>query len=68
MSNAGPSRKRMYVGRVHSGERWSDILNSRPETIKINRRGYGTFPVAAYSASVWVNSAIECGENLHHFL
>ncbi|KAL3492855.1 glycoside hydrolase superfamily [Aspergillus germanicus] len=68
MSNAGPSRKRMYVGRVHAGEKWSDIISSRPETIKINRRGYGTFPVAAYSVSVWVNSVIECREKLHHFL
>ncbi|OJJ63867.1 hypothetical protein ASPSYDRAFT_139015 [Aspergillus sydowii CBS 593.65] len=68
LSNAGPSRKRMFVGRTHAGERWTDILNSRTETVKINRKGYGLFPVGAYSVSVWVNSSVECRENLHQVL
>ncbi|KAL4917772.1 glycoside hydrolase superfamily [Aspergillus aurantiobrunneus] len=68
MSNAGPSQKRMFVGRMHAGERWTDILKSRTEPVKINRKGYGIFPVAAYSVSVWVNSSEECRENLHYFL
>ncbi|KAL2818360.1 glycoside hydrolase superfamily [Aspergillus granulosus] len=67
MSNAGPSRKRMYVGWAHAGEQWTDILNGRTESIKINRKGYGVFPVAAYSVSVWVNSAPESRENLQYF-
>lgn len=68
LSNAGPSRKCMFVGRTHAGERWTDILNSREETVKINRKGYGTFHVGAYSVSVWVNSSVECRENLHQIL
>ncbi|KAL2838894.1 glycoside hydrolase superfamily [Aspergillus pseudoustus] len=38
LSNAGPSRKRMYLGRAHSGQQWTDILNSRTEAIKISRK------------------------------
>ncbi|KAL4997798.1 glycoside hydrolase superfamily [Aspergillus recurvatus] len=67
MSNAGPSRKRMFVGRTYAGERWTDILEGRMDTVTINRKGYGKFPVAAYSVSVWVNSSTECRENLHRF-
>ncbi|KAL3467453.1 glycoside hydrolase superfamily [Aspergillus heterothallicus] len=68
MSNSVSSQKRMHVGRAHSGEQWTDILNSRTETIKINRRGYGVFPVSALSVSGWVNFAPESRENLHLFL
>ncbi|KAL2871914.1 glycoside hydrolase superfamily [Aspergillus lucknowensis] len=68
MSNTGPSRKRMYVGRTQAGEQWTDILNGCTETITISRRGYGVFPVAAYSVSVWVNSARESREHLYQFL
>ncbi|KAG2414898.1 hypothetical protein HFD88_006086 [Aspergillus terreus] len=57
MSNAGPTRKRMFVGRTHAKERWTDILEWHNEVVTIDRRGYGTFPVAATSVSVWVNSA-----------
>ncbi|BCS26228.1 alpha-amylase [Aspergillus puulaauensis] len=68
LSNAGPSRKCMFAGRTHAGERWTDILNNRTETVKINRKGYGMFPVGAYSVSVWVNSSVKCRENLHQIL
>ncbi|KAL5041512.1 glycoside hydrolase superfamily [Aspergillus fruticulosus] len=58
MSNAGLSRKRMFA----------DILEGRTGTVKINRKGYGIFPVAAYSVSFCVNSSTECRENPHRFL
>ncbi|RDW90141.1 uncharacterized protein DSM5745_01916 [Aspergillus mulundensis] len=68
MSNAGRGRKRMFIGRSHSGECWTDILENRAEKVTINRKGYGTFPVAAQSVSVWVNYSTECRENLHKSL
>ncbi|KAL3482018.1 glycoside hydrolase superfamily [Aspergillus californicus] len=64
MSNAGPSQKHMYVGRNRAAEIWTDLLGSRTESIKISKKGYGVFPVAAYSVSVWVNSSAECREGL----
>ena len=56
MSNTIATCKRMYVGARHAGEEWTDILDWCIETVIIDRRGYGIFPVAAKSVSVWVNS------------
>lgn len=59
LSNGAASYKRMLVGRKHAGELWTDILGWRNETIVINNWGFGVFPVAAMSVSVWVNSQAE---------
>lgn len=59
MSNADASKKRMYVGRNHAGEKWTDVLVACPESVTIDSRGYGVFPVAALSVGVWVNAAAE---------
>ncbi|KAJ6137195.1 hypothetical protein N7471_003681 [Penicillium samsonianum] len=59
LSNGGASYKRMFVGHRHAGELWTDILGWRNETVLINHCGYGVFPVAAMSVSVWVNSQAE---------
>ncbi|KAL4809216.1 glycoside hydrolase superfamily [Aspergillus unguis] len=66
ISNSKASRKRMFVGHTHARERWTDILKGRSETVKIDRRGYGVFPVAEYSVSVWVKYTAARRENLHH--
>ncbi|OOF95485.1 glycoside hydrolase family 13 protein [Aspergillus carbonarius ITEM 5010] len=66
MSNAGPSRKRMYVGRRHSTEQWTDILQWYPGTVVIDKKGYGEFPVSAMSVSVWVNSSAEGRDSLQY--
>jgi len=55
ISNSSRSYKRMYVGKTHEGEEWTDILNRCVSTVIIDSRGYGVFPVAAKSVSVWVN-------------
>ncbi|CAI7611668.1 unnamed protein product [Penicillium manginii] len=55
ISNTTAAYKRMYVGRRHKGEEWSDILGWCLETVIIDNRGYGVFPVAAKSVSVWVH-------------
>lgn len=59
LSNGGASYKRMFVGHRHAGELWTDIIDWRDETVLINNCGYGVFPVAAMSVSVWVNSQAE---------
>ena len=46
----------MYVGRIHAGEEWTDILEWCPGTVTIDRKGYGVFPVSTMSISVWVNA------------
>ncbi|KAE8380609.1 glycoside hydrolase superfamily [Aspergillus bertholletiae] len=64
MSNVGASQKRMYVGRRHARERWTDILGWHPKTVIIDKKGYGVFPVFAMQVGVWVNLAAEGRESL----
>ncbi|KAF5862391.1 hypothetical protein ETB97_011748 [Aspergillus alliaceus] len=64
MSNTGASQKRMYVGRNHAKEQWTDILGWHPETVTIDKKGYGIFPVFAMQVGVWVNSTAEGRESL----
>ncbi|KAK3689315.1 alpha-amylase-like protein [Podospora appendiculata] len=47
--------KPMYVGRQHAGEVWTDLLKWCPGVVKISSNGWGEFPVAHRSVSVWVN-------------
>ncbi|GKZ33361.1 hypothetical protein AbraIFM66950_003213 [Aspergillus brasiliensis] len=68
MSNAGPSRKRMYVGRWHAKETWTDVLQWCDQTVVIDAKGYGEFPVSAMSVSVWVNSEAEGRDSLSYRL
>lgn len=49
----------MFVGKSHAGEQWTDLLGWCRETVTIDERGYGEFPVSAKSVSVWVNAAAE---------
>lgn len=55
ISNTVATHKRMHVGNKHAGEEWTDILGWCIGTVIIDSRGYGIFPVAAKSVSVWVN-------------
>lgn len=55
ISNMGATYKRMYVGIIHAGEEWTDILEWCIRAVFIDTRGYGIFPVPAKSVSVWVN-------------
>lgn len=58
----------MYVGRRHSTEQWTDILQWYPGTVVIDKKGYGEFPVSAMSVSVWVNSSAEGRDSLQYEL
>ena len=60
MTNANNyAHKRMYVGRQHTGEHWTDILAWAWGEVVIDLRGWGTFPVGPRSVGVWVNAAAE---------
>lgn len=56
MTNAWEFKtKWMCVGASHAGERWTDVLKWCPGEVHIDGRGYGMFPCAARSVSVWVS-------------
>lgn len=59
LSNAGASRKTMFVGRHHAGEQWTDLLGWNQEVIFIDSSGWATFPVSTRSVSVWVSAAAD---------
>ena len=64
ISNTIASYRRMYVGVKHAGEEWTDILQWRMGTVIIDHRGYGIFPVAAKSVSVWINNKAKGRDDL----
>lgn len=54
MSNAGPSEKRMFVGEIHQGEVWTDILGWEPQEVTIDAEGNGLFACPGVSMAVYV--------------
>lgn len=56
LSNAGASQKMMFVGEMHNGERWTDILGWERGEVVIDKKGFGNFTVGQRSVSVWVNA------------
>lgn len=59
MSNAGPNEKRMHVGEMHAGEKWTDVLGWESREVEIDNEGYGMFICPGTSVSVWVNKDAE---------
>ncbi|KAK4213635.1 glycoside hydrolase superfamily [Rhypophila decipiens] len=59
MSNAGEGSKRMHVGEMHAGERWTDVLGWTQGEVVIQPDGFGEFRCGGCSVSVWVNSRAE---------
>ncbi len=56
LSNAGADSKRMHVGEMHAGERWTDVLGWSANEVIIEDDGFGTFNCDKCSVSVWVRS------------
>lgn len=54
ISNADAGTKRMHVGEMHAGERWTDILEWTNGEVVIDDEGYGDFTCGKCSVSVWV--------------
>ncbi|MCJ1476166.1 hypothetical protein MMC13_004831 [Lambiella insularis] len=59
MSNAGPNEKTMYVGYLHKGEVWTDVLGWEPSEVTIDDNGNGLFPCPGTSVAVWVKKDAE---------
>lgn len=59
MSNAGAGEKRMFVGEMHAGEKWTDVLGWEQGEVIIGEDGWATFRCPGTSLSVWVNAAAE---------
>ncbi|OJF97172.1 alpha-amylase [Alkalibacterium sp. 20] len=54
ISNGDEGYKDMYVGSLHAGNIYIDLLKNREDEITIDEEGHATFPVNAESLSVWV--------------
>lgn len=54
MSDAAEGYKSMYVGTMHKGERWTDVLGWNRTVAVIGDDGKATFHCSATSVSVYV--------------
>ncbi|MCJ1369326.1 hypothetical protein MMC20_000536 [Loxospora ochrophaea] len=64
MSNWRPNQKIMFVGKRHAGEVWTDSLGWHQGRVVIDRMGFGTFPCAGASVSVWIHLTAEGRDKL----
>ena len=54
MSDAAPGALRMDLGARHAGETFHDVIGGCPDPVVIGEDGFGAFPAAGKSLSVWV--------------
>lgn len=59
MSNAAESQRHMFVGEMHAGEVWTDILGWSTNSIKIDEGGWADFTCPGVSVAIWVNEKAE---------
>jgi alpha-amylase len=59
ISNAEPGQIRMFVGEVHKGETWSDLLSWSEQEVQISEDGWGDFTCPGVSMSIWVNKSAQ---------
>jgi len=60
--------KRMFVGREHAGEVWTDLLRWCPGRVVVDEEGFGEFSVAGRSVSVWVNERAQGRREVDEFV
>jgi alpha-amylase len=68
VSNAGPGEKRMHVGEMHAGERWTDVLGWSEGEVTVGEDGFGVFRCGGCSVSVWVKEGAEGREKFQETL
>ena len=56
LTNSSSTNKRMYVGEIHSNEKFIDALGNSNNEVIIDEQGYGIFPVNEKSVSIWVSA------------
>lgn len=59
LSNAGAGQRRMFVGEMHAGEKWTDVLGWEQGEVEIDGEGWGVFNCPGISVAIWVNSKAE---------
>ena len=67
LSNADMGELRMWVGELHKGEVWTDVLGWEKGEVKIDDEGWGMFPVGGCSASVFVHREAKYRERFGKF-
>ena len=67
MSNAEPGTIRMFVGELHKGEVWTDILGWSDNRVEIGEDGFGDFTTPGVSCAVWVNEKAEGRDRFGQF-
>lgn len=68
LSNAGEDSKRMHVGEMHAGEKWTDILGWSANEVVIEDDGFGKFNCDKCSVSIWVRSDADRRDDLSQSL
>ena len=68
LSNAGPGSKRMFVGEMHAGEVWTDVLGWSDREVVIGEDGFGEFVCGGTSVSVFVRREAEGREQFEEDL
>lgn len=68
MSNASPGSKRMHVGEMHAGEKWTDLLGWSEGDVVIGDDGFGDFTCGSCSVSIWVRHDAEGRERFEQQL
>ncbi|EME77258.1 glycoside hydrolase family 13 protein [Pseudocercospora fijiensis CIRAD86] len=59
MSNKGPGSLRMFVGEMHRGEVWTDVLGWEQGEVTIGEDGLGDFRCPGVSVAIWVKRDAE---------
>lgn len=68
MSNARMGEIRMWAGKEHVGEKWTDVLDSDGQVeVEIDEEGFGLFPVGDCSVRVFVNRDAEGRDSFGKF-
>jgi alpha-amylase len=67
MSNTEPGEKRMFVGELHHGEVWTDVLGWSDREVTIGDDGFGMFACGGVSVSVYVKRDAKGREKLGKF-
>lgn len=67
MSIGTASKINMFVGTKKAGQTWTDMLGNSNQSVTIDERGYGTFPCAGKSVSVFVRKEAAGREKLAGF-
>ena len=59
--------KKMFVGHLHAGEKWKDVLGWEDREVLIDSRGFGNFPVGCRSVGVWTDETAPDFDKVHRF-